>query len=348
MLCAHVIAVSLLLSAGPPKFDPERTMAFFTWAPGYFCLAPDGKRLALDSWTVWDIAGRKPLVKGKTSGVHGMAISPDNRFLAVGGNYAELRVYDLETGKLEWDLTLKHGNSIIQHLEFTPDSRYLVSSCCNGFLRSWDVRKKKAGFLFCFPAVGWYAKDGHEDTLREWRRAAGPKNLPDDAELFVTYKQKIEDFNQFAIHPDGKVVAVPARAGGVLLIELATGKIAKTYATKHEGSHSVCYSRDGKTLAVGGGSGDRSGWKSTIELWNVSTGKRVRTMKGHKHTVLKMAFSPDGKTLASGGTVDGLRVWDTATGKQIRHIYGEDDSEYRVVNVAFMPDGKTLLALRGF
>src|SRR5262249_39269018 len=54
--------------------------------------------------------------------------------------------------------------------------------------------------------------------------------------------------------------------------------------------------------------------------------------------ILFIAFSPDGKTLASAGR-GGLRLWDVATGKEIRRFEGHRAEVYCV---AFSPDGKTL------
>src|SRR5262249_4081463 len=60
----------------------------------------------------------------------------------------------------------------------------------------------------------------------------------------------------------------------------------------------------------------------------------------HGGDVLSVAFSADGKTLASGGA-EGVRVWDVATGKQLRMWRGFATP---VWSVAFSPDGGTLAA----
>ena len=93
---------------------------------------------------------------------------------------------------------------------------------------------------------------------------------------------------------------------------------------------SVAFSPDGKTLAGGGG---------TIKLWNTSSGKLLRTLKGHSSWVLSVAFSPDGKTLASGSHDNTIKLWNTRSGKLLRTLNGHSDV---VMSVAFSPDGKTL------
>ena len=69
----------------------------------------------------------------------------------------------------------------------------------------------------------------------------------------------------------------------------------------------------------------------------------------HAGQVYSLAFAPDGKTLASGGADRMVRLWETATGKELRCFSGHDDpppglSALHPIEVAFSPDGKTVAA----
>ena len=70
---------------------------------------------------------------------------------------------------------------------------------------------------------------------------------------------------------------------------------------------SVACSPDGKLLASG--SSDKS-----IKLWEMPTGKLLKTLTGHKAGVYSVSFSPDGKLLASGSSDKSLLLWEMPTG----------------------------------
>lgn len=57
---------------------------------------------------------------------------------------------------------------------------------------------------------------------------------------------------------------------------------------------------------------------------------------GHNGDVTSVAFSPDGRTIVSGSSDKNVRLWDKATGKEVRRLQGHT---YIVTSVAFSPDG---------
>lgn len=73
---------------------------------------------------------------------------------------------------------------------------------------------------------------------------------------------------------------------------------------------SVAVSSDSNFVATG--SRDKS-----IKLWELSTGREVRSFLGHELSVTSIRFSPDGKTLLSGSNDKTIRGWDVGTGREL-------------------------------
>jgi WD40 repeat protein len=106
--------------------------------------------------------------------------------------------------------------------------------------------------------------------------------------------------------------------------------------------NAVRFSRDGRTLAVGGGEPSRTG---DIHLVDLASGKLVKAWaERHSDAVLSLDFSPDGKLLASGGADKIARVTDLASGRQVNLFEGHT---HHVMGVAFRADGRVLATAGG-
>ncbi len=93
--------------------------------------------------------------------------------------------------------------------------------------------------------------------------------------------------------------------------------------------HSVAFSPDGQTLAVGG-----EGW--AVHVWDLGKQEEAGLLLT-KGTVYGIAYSPNGQTIASEGHEE-INFWGAATGDKIT-VEGSEAGRF----VAYSPDGKLLV-----
>ncbi|HEY9045555.1 MAG TPA: caspase family protein [Ohtaekwangia sp.] len=98
----------------------------------------------------------------------------------------------------------------------------------------------------------------------------------------------------------------------VLIVTVSFSQSLETIVQKgHElAVVSVAVSPDSNYVATG--SKDKS-----AKLWEVSTGREVRSFLGHEATVTSLQFTSDGKLLLTGSNDKTIRMWDVVTGKEL-------------------------------
>jgi WD40 repeat protein len=147
-----------------------------------------------------------------------------------------------------------------------------------------------------------------------------------------------------AFSTDGKQVAAGSRDGTVTAWDVATAKPLSSFASDRQHLLCLSYSPDGEMLATGHGR-DPADVKSMgrVHLWSAKTAKLLQKFDAHGGAVYALAFSLNGNNLATVGSDNHVRVWELATGKEIRRFTHRDPGE-RYRTVAYSPDGAALLA----
>ncbi len=172
-------------------------------------------------------------------------------------------------------------------------------------------------------SAGW----GRPDPVRLWDVASGralrSPSLPLDA-------------GNFAFSPDGKWL-VKGGHRGVILLDVATNKeVRRLTPAAGVSLTGVAFSPDGRTVACR----ESGAARHALILWDASTGQVIRRIEGGiADYIQSFAFSPDGKALASACQGLWVRLWNVATGEEIRKI----DDDRLVYTVLFSPNGKILL-----
>jgi eukaryotic-like serine/threonine-protein kinase len=277
--------------------------------------ATDGRRVAVAAaaaGVVWEVgAGRKvcgftaPTARDRFSGQE-LALSPDGRFLAAGGEWQgqgqpkgaagpkdfSLHLWDAATGAALPPLEGHTGR--VAALAFSDDGRLLASASRDGTARTWD------------PAAG------KQLQAFEW---------PD---------KKPPTGGAVAFEPGGRRL-VWAADGRVIFWDLATGAAALSYPAD---CRSLAFSPDGRKLAVLSEVG--------IRVLDAAKGRETAALQGNCRGVRSFTFSPDGKRIATAHFLEGrLRVWDAHTGEELVAVRAGEGMH----RVAFSADGRQLIGV---
>jgi WD40 repeat protein len=252
------------------------------------------------------------------------AFAPDGKVIAAAAGLT-IRLWSTASGK---ELPLLGGGhrGPVSTLMLSPDGKMMVSRGADNVIRRWDAA-----------------------TGKELGQFATPQGT-----------------TALAFSPDAKSVALGVTDATIRLVDVVSGKEVHQVKGHANGPVALAFAPNGKVLASRGGS------DNTIRLHDTVKGAMLReiALPGEKMAAnpgggigaiagaggQTMAFSPDGQTLvthltagpqtvfiqgkpAATQTDDTLRMWDVATGKEIRKITLPQKG---LVSLAWSPDGRVL------
>jgi eukaryotic-like serine/threonine-protein kinase len=276
-----------------------------------------------------------------------VAFSPDGKRLASGTAYGAVKIWDVATGEMVREMP---GQTFFTSgLAFSPDGARLVSSSLDKTTRVWETATgKEVLALDGFNALETaFTPDGKalvavvEKYVKKWDAETGK-------ELLQILSDKVGS-HSLALAPDGRRVATVGVRPFVHVWDLQTGKQPLTF-TGRDGQifTRVAFSGDGRMLAVGTWDGNVEIWSAkddkqpllvlphgehilrvafhphlpqaasastdgTVKIWNLTTGKKMATLRGHTGPVWWLTYDRQGHCLASSGgyhNVGEVKLWD--------------------------------------
>ncbi len=136
-----------------------------------------------------------------------------------------------------------------------------------------------------------------------------------------------------AVSPDGTRAVSGGADHGLWVWDLVARRELRCLAGHRDRVCCVAFSPDGRRILS-------SALDQSVRLWDLDAGMELKCFD--RQTNRSVAFSPDGKTALCGALYDGkLRLFDAATGKEVKRLQGHADW---VVCVAFAGDGKVALS----
>jgi WD40 repeat protein len=238
-------------------------------------------------------------IQVETSGepIQNIALSPQNRYLAIGFGGPELvtlastvfQVFDLTTKQPI--LSLDRSSSDIDEIfatgvAFSVDETYLVLSTSDGLVYRWDIASGEKVAVGDSGIRGSQILVQTNDNLSAYLTPRGVSLLSDTTRVReLSVSQMLDEtrevlLSSIAAHPTEPILAI-----GYTTRDIATPPVASR--------------------------------NNIIEIWNLRTETIAGTISVSQsavNEVLSLAFSPDGTLLASGGSDGTVRLWGIPAG----------------------------------
>lgn len=231
--------------------------------------ADSGKVVLFDVTT----GNRITVIGDESDSVLAADISPNHKWVALGGPAKLVKIFSTETGELKHKI--KKHTDWVTSIEFSPDGEMLASGDRNGGVYVWDP--EAGGILFTL--------GDHKEMITDmsWRA---------DSQMLATASE------------DGRVILWYAEDGfptrsinahtGPTPVPLPRGKIP--------GVLSVNYAKNGDFVTVGR--------DLTARLWTGGGSNQGPKFEGFTDIPSRVVFTHDGTRVIAGDFTGKLRVWN--------------------------------------
>jgi WD40 repeat protein len=136
-----------------------------------------------------------------------------------------------------------------------------------------------------------------------------------------------------AFSSDGRRIAYGVDNKTIIICDVEKRTVVQSLTGHDEEIRTLSFSSDDRQLI----SGDNNGDNGAVKVWDVASGRNLRTFKLNATFANVVAFSPDGRRAFAGTDNNRIHIWDLASGREekaLRMLIGP------VSSMAISPDGR--------
>jgi len=237
-----------------------------------------------------------------TSAIYSLALSPNERFLAVGGDDHQITLFDFASRQMV--RTFQHGpaneevggeGEEVLALAFASDSETLATGSADSTVKTWNVLS---------------------------------------GELRQTFIGHMANVNSVEFDSTGERLLTSSADGTARVWNTRTGQVLFTLGQVDQTPyvHQATFSADGRFIATANGNllgpngrpVETTPYQYTAQIWDATNGRLLLTLDGHTDQVLNVAFNTKNTMLATSSADRTAKIWNLTLDARQRPIAAVD------------------------
>ena len=266
-----------------------------------------------------------------------LAFTPDGNQIVTGGIGTRVTLWEISNESSVWDIEATDKRSWVRSVDISPDGRWIASGATDKTARIWDAMTGDAICEFDDHTGGnvfdvAFSPDSSKLATACFDGRCRVFDL-DERKLLHSFEGFRERGGQHVysnvFSDDGELIVSAAPHGGVLVWRTETCEVVCECKNANEAVGALFLPGNKRVITS-----HYPGW---VKLYDVDSGKCLRTLQAHDGRTQNAALTPCGRTLVTTSMDAKIRLWDIETLTQKAEINGHKSE---ITDLCYSSDGR--------